>query len=226
MRDPRHARSDRRRSSTARAWRLGAAGLALRAGLAAGLAAGLTGCTPWATYPSVEGSVDMSNPELTPIPELMSMAIRETHERDGRDEGIVFNLPPGTPPVVFDRVAFLLGTGRPMEYAGEPAIHVVEVRVRTTDSQVDVIHLNAGGVPEEMTISFRQNLLRGFHVESVRPWRYRVVMPPPHLVRPEAEPAVADEWATDEWNQDASVEVEPEQAVGADDSYRPLPDQP
>ncbi len=145
----------------------------------------IAGCTPWATYPPVEGSVDLSDPDLSPIPELMADAIRYTHTRDGREGEIVFNLPPGTPRSVYQAVIKRLGDGRAMTDPAEVAYHVTEIRVRTLESEVDVIHTRPDdGTPEQMTISFRQNLLTGFRVERVRAWRYPVDVPPPHYLRP------------------------------------------
>jgi hypothetical protein len=147
----------------------------------------------------------MNNPLLAPIPQLMSMSIAHVHELDGRNEEIVFNLPPDTPPRVYDRVSELLGSGRPMQEVGETAIHVIEVRVRAVQSEVDLVHLNADGEPQEMTIGYRQNLLKGFRIEFVRPWRYRVVMPPADYLRDPLETVPVEEPA--------------EQAVGATDSH-------
>jgi hypothetical protein len=147
------------------------------------------GCTPWATYPPVEGSVDMSSSSLSPIPELMAEAIWYAHARDGRGDEIVFNLPEGTPQDVYGRIQKRLEGGRPMREIDEPAYHVVEVRVRTVDSEVDVIHPDNDGNPQQITIAFRQNLLTGFRVERVRVWRYHVEAPPPHYRFPEPEEA-------------------------------------
>ncbi len=151
------------------------------------------GCTPWATYPPVEGSVDLSDPDLSPIPELMADAIRYTHTRDGREGEIVFNLPPGTPRSVYQAVIKRLGEGRAMTDPAEVAYHVTEIRVRTLESEVDVIHARPDdGTPEQMTIAFRQNLLTGFRVERVRAWRYPVDVPPPHYLRPVERRAEVD----------------------------------
>ena len=153
----------------------------------------IAGCTPWATYPPMEGSVGLSDPDLSPIPELMADAIRHIHARDGQEGEIVFNLPYGTPRSVYQAVIKRLGDGRAMTDPAEVAYHVTEIRVRTFESEVDVIHVRPDdGTPEQMTVSFRQNLLTGFRVERVKAWRYPVHVPPPHYLRPVEQRADVD----------------------------------
>lgn len=154
-----------------------------------GLVMVMAGCTPWATYPSSPGFVNISDPWIPPIPELMADSIRTVHERDGRGPGdaMVFNLPPNTPDRVYHRViAHLSNAGssnaRPMRDVTESAYHIIEVRVRAVESEVDLIHVGAAGVPEEVTLSFQHDILHGQRLVRVRPWRYRVELPPPNYV--------------------------------------------
>lgn len=141
----------------------------------------IAGCTPWATYPPIEGSTGLHEPWLSPIPDVIAQAVRFAHFEDGGEGEIVINLPEGTPPVVYERVIALLGSGRPMRDPGEVAYHVRQVRVRTVEAQVDLIHRDEHGVPQEMTVTVDRNLLSGFFVSDVRYWRYDVEEPPPYF---------------------------------------------
>jgi hypothetical protein len=157
-----------RRRAGAPAWLLGAV-LAVAAG-----------CTPWATYPPIEGAAGINNPELNPIPEVMAASIREMHERDGASGLIVFNLPAGMPERLYRRVAKLMGgKARPMMNAGEPAYHVCEVRVRGTEAEVDIVHPGPGGSPRLVTVACRSTMAHGFEPRSVRPYRFVVEEPLP-----------------------------------------------
>ncbi len=159
--------------------------LSLLAIAGAGLAGG---CTPWATYPPIEGSAGIHDPSMSPIPDAIAQALRFAQFEDGRDGEIVFNLPAGTPPVVYQQVINrLAGGGRPMRDEGERAYHVTQVRVRTVEAEVDIIRRDAGGVPREMTVTVDRNLLSGFFVKDVRYWRYNVEEPPPHFMSATAE---------------------------------------
>jgi hypothetical protein len=150
----------------------------------------IAGCTPWATYPPIEGAIDISRPGLRPIPDLMASSIWHVYDSDGRVGQIVFNLPEFTPASVYDSVIVRLDGAEPMRYPDQQAIHVAEVRVRAMEAEVDVIHLGEGGVPELITLGFKKNLLDGYRVASERPWRIRVDMPPPHYVPDEEPPDV------------------------------------
>ena len=156
----------------------------------------LCGCTPWATYPPIEGAVDISNPALAPIPELMADAVRYVREQDGEEGEIAINLPEGTPAKVYDAVIERLATARPMQAGEKRAYHVEAVRVRAMDAEVDVIHPGNGGAPELMTVYFNQNLLEGWQVKWHRRWRLRIEAPEAHYVPPpppEVEPEAAPE---------------------------------
>jgi len=164
------------------------------------LASFLCGCTPWATYPPIEGAVDISNPALAPIPTLMAEAVRYVHEQDGGGGEVVLNLPEDTPAKVYDKVIEKLGTGRPMQPGDRQAYHVEAVRVRAVDAEVDLIHPGNGGAPELMTIYFQQQFLDGWRVQWHRRWRIRIeapevryVPPPPPEAEPETEPEAEPE---------------------------------
>jgi hypothetical protein len=150
----------------------------------------LGGCTPWATYPAIEGATGAKNPTMQPIPNLMAEGIWHAYVRDrgGDSRDIVFNLPPDTPAIVYESVQKKLGGGRPMTEPGEPAYHVTEVRIRATEAEVDVIR-PGDGTPQQVTLFFKQDVIKGYQLARTRAWRYPVSTPWP------AYPAVAPEEA-------------------------------
>jgi hypothetical protein len=142
----------------------------------------LCGCTPWGTYPAIEGAAGLSDPELAPIPMLMAEAVRFVHERDGGEGKLLVNLPPDTPAKVYDKVFDKLGGGEPLLEPDPKAYHVHIVRIRATDAEVDVIHPGPGDVPQLTTVKFRQNVVKGWYVKEHRDWRLRVDVPEPNYV--------------------------------------------
>ncbi len=157
------------------------------------------GCTPWANYPPIEGAVAINSPKLPPIPGLMASAIRWGQENDGvpiENEQVVFNLPPGTPAEVYDKVIEKLACGQPMQYPGERTYHITAIRVRASTAEVDLVHPDVHGVYGLTEIHFKQNVIHGWRIDNARSWRIRVDVPapnyiappPPEVVAPEAEP--------------------------------------
>ena len=60
-----------------------------------GLAAG--GCAPFATFPADDGAVGQSRHDVEPVPTVMAVAIRRTHDAYGNGSNdFAYNLPPGT----------------------------------------------------------------------------------------------------------------------------------
>ncbi|MHC5113151.1 MAG: hypothetical protein ACYTGP_01825 [Planctomycetota bacterium] len=162
----------------------------------------VSGCTPWATYPPLEGATGINDPALHPLPDVMGEALWYVHSADVDNKSnrygggeLVFNLPPGTPSAVYDKVVTKLsGDARPMTDPNEAAYHVVEVRVRATQAEVDVIHPSATGAPEMVTVTLRQDGFRGFGTVDMRRWRYQVSAPEPQYPWVAADaPPIVDE---------------------------------
>jgi hypothetical protein len=137
------------------------------------------GCTPWATFPPIEGAVDFNNPALEPIPTLMARAIQRAAEQDETSGTIVFNLPEDTPESVWRKVAERLGDAKAMTTAGQAAYHVTTVRIRTVEGEVDVVSSGPDEVPQLRTIGFKQQI-DGWKIVSTRNWRVRITAPEPH----------------------------------------------
>ena len=70
----------------------------------------VAGCAPFATYPPVQGMVELSGPTIEPIPTLMTESIRYAQRRYGDGtEAFAINLPPQTPTAVYETVIRRLG---------------------------------------------------------------------------------------------------------------------
>ncbi|MCH6552109.1 MAG: hypothetical protein IH804_08875 [Planctomycetes bacterium] len=156
-----------------------------------GLAAALSGCARWATHPPIESTERSGGPSVEPIPSLMADAIRFAHNHYRGHDEVIINLPEGTPAAVYEMVTDRLGSGRPMMASSERAYHVTEVRVRGLDAQVDLLSPRKDGYYHFVTISFRQDLLRGYQVAHTRLWRIREEPPAPNYRSPPPRPEAA-----------------------------------
>lgn len=152
--------------------------------LAVALLAG--GCAPWATYPPDEGALDLSGPRTEPVPTLMVTSIQFLHSRHSLGDEFAVNLPPGTPPQVYEWVLSRVGGGHPMEDPDEPAYHVAKIRVRGLKAQVDVFYpvdpVDGGGY-RFATISFHGDIVKGYTHEGTRVWHTGDQPPAPSYVR-------------------------------------------
>ena len=166
--------------------------LATLALLGAALSAA-AGCSPWSTYPPVEVSAaqKLTRPTFEPVPTVMATAIRYARSTYLEGREVAINLPRGAPAEAYDKVFAKLdaegGGGRPMTVPGEPALHIVEVRTRAMDAQVDLIYPRADGLNQFVTLTLRREVFEDWRVKSARPWRLRnVELPQPNYVPPPA----------------------------------------
>jgi len=139
-----------------------------------------SGCAPFATYPPVEGSLGIDNPQYEPVPSIMADAIWYTHQRfgDGRDS-FAINLPEGTEPEVYDKVIENLGRGTPMTDPGEWAYHITQIRSRGLQAEADVIYPRAGAPHGFLTVKMRK-AWETYEVESAKVWNIPTHVPAPN----------------------------------------------
>ena len=151
----------------------------------------LTACAPFATYPPVDGAVQLSGSTIEPIPTLMAKSIRyaQSHYGDGAQE-FAINLPPQTPAALYETVIRRLGAGHPQLDLDEPAYHVTSVRARGLTAEVDLFYPRADGFYDFVTISFRRDVLGEYEVLNTRLWRTGDQPPEPNY-RPGAKATVA-----------------------------------
>ncbi len=151
----------------------------------------LTACAPMATFPPVDGSVQLGGASIEPIPTLMAESIRYAQSRYGDGAGgFAINLPPNTPAKVYETVIARLGRCHPQFDRDEPAYHVTSVRARGLKAEVDLFYPRTDGFYDFVTISFRRDVIRGYEVANTRLWRTDDRPPGPNY-RSSAEATVA-----------------------------------
>ena len=144
------------------------------------------GCASYATYPPVEMTGKLANPSYEPLPTLMTEAIRFAHDHYGAGEDdFAINLPVGVPHEIYSRVIRKLGMGHPLTDPGEQAYHVLELRIRGMEAEVDLVYPRSNSIYELVTITFSRRLVEGWVVLSSRLWRIRVDVPPSNYIPPE-----------------------------------------
>ncbi len=154
----------------------------------------LWSCAPAATYPPTEGTVSMG-PSSPPIPELMAESVRFTNAREGRGEPVVINLPPNTPPNVWEEVLRRLPDARPMLDAGELAYHVQQVRLDGSNAEVDLIYRREN-FNQLTTVVFEGAPFRPWRALYLKNWRVITESPGPNYPASAMEAYKrADEWA-------------------------------
>jgi hypothetical protein len=135
------------------------------------------------TYQDNPDVVDLPDPAIPPIPRLMAIAIRSAFcpakESCVEGEEIVFNLPPGTPAEVYQRVIGHLGAARPIRRSWERAVHVMEVRAGAVESEVEVIVGSPGIAVYGTGVAYTVSILYGQRV-VLRIGRTNVTPPAPH----------------------------------------------
>lgn len=173
----------------------------------------LGGCAAWSTYPPIETARTPSlKPANAPLPEVMRKALAFTHQEYARVDDLVFNLPEGTPPRVYEDITDRLGYGRPLTEPQQPAYHIEQVRVRGTKAEVDIILPSTqSDMHQVATIFLGQRIGSGYFVERSRLWRIRVEAPPPNYPQAvELVDANADESETSSDSDSSAVVDVPE----------------
>jgi hypothetical protein len=112
------------------------------AALTATLAAALAGCVSYANYPPVPKNVAINDPNTPAMEEVMIAGMQwVTAKYPAGPEGTPFavNLPPGTKPVVYQRIVAAAGKdAQPLtaDTASLPTYHVVAMRVRGDQANI------------------------------------------------------------------------------------------
>jgi len=120
----------------------------------------------------------------------MALALLEVHAKARLEPTLLFNLPEGSSVHVYEKVKRELryaqrgGEGEPVPFdvmstPDQNAYHVVELRLRMTDAEVDVVHRDLGGTPQMTTVVLKQELISGWSVIRSRTWRIPSILPQP-----------------------------------------------
>jgi hypothetical protein len=159
------------------------------------------GCQQFSTYPPVELPVAarLQRPAAEPVPTIIARSVEYVRERFGVAGDLPLNLPEGVPASVYDKVFARLGGGEPMMQPGQRAIHIVQVRTRGMDAQVDLIYPRPDGPHQEVTLTLGHYVFQKWQVRSVRKWGVPVHSPPPpHYVAPPPPPPTPAEQEPDQ----------------------------
>lgn len=169
------------------------------------------GCKAGSTYPSPNMTGTLIDPTMEPLPTLMAKAIRFAHIRYGEgSEDFAINLPEGTPHEVYSRVIRKLGGGHPQTDPAEPAYHILEIRSKRLEAEVDIIYPREGSIYELVTISLSRRLVEGWVVLSSRLWRTQVRHPGPNYVPPTPLLLPPPEGAEEDETMPASASSQPD----------------
>lgn len=149
----------------------------------------LNACSPWATYPPVETKMaqSMTRETFEPVPTVMAVALQYARDKYYPEQDVAINLPAGTPAMVYDKVIKKLGWGHPLVIPDDVALFVSEVRTRSFNGQVDLIHRRTDGLYEMVTISMSRGPVNKYKVDGFRIWQWRNLQAPmPNYVEPPA----------------------------------------
>ena len=129
-------------------------------------------CTPNATYPPIENKTveNYSKNVNEPVITILATAFEYALDHFGGMDTIVFNLPMGMSATAYARVSEKINGALPMTEVGQPAYHVVELRVRGFHADVDMFFPSASGGYEMATIHLEASLIDRWHVTRDRVW--------------------------------------------------------
>jgi hypothetical protein len=138
-----------------------------------------TACAPAITYPLEEGVMTSRSAANEPVPTLMAKSIEYAHTEWGEEGDLAINLPPGTPPAVYNKVIKRLGAGHPMQDPDEPAYHVTRVSSQGHEALIDLFYPKPDGTYGYVTLTFRLQLIGGYQHHTTRTWHTGDQPPPP-----------------------------------------------
>ena len=122
------------------------------------------GCSPVATYPPIETEEiqKLTKSAHKPVSTILVKTLEYMHSHFGGMDEVVFNLPVGMGVKTYAVVSEKVGDAEPMSYAGQPAYHIIELRVRGLEADADVLFPSASGGYKMVTLH-----LESFHVYKV-----------------------------------------------------------
>ena len=143
------------------------------------LLATVSGCTPWATWPRIPGSPSLSTPTLHPIPRLCVLAVGAIREELGDESPLVINLLPGLDEKEAEEIMENFPGATTLTESGS-AYHLMKVRVRVVEAEVDVLVPTDSGKCDTWVVKFKQQI-SDWDVESVRRFRHQKPAPAPRI---------------------------------------------
>jgi hypothetical protein len=142
----------------------------------------LGGCASWVNIPAESGDMASHDPNLKTVLNLELQAVRGVNDSLDPSDAPFVILPKGTAPAGYEGLVPQVApraswsTGAPP--TGALVLEVRQVRVRGTYAQADVIRPATAAQPEGprevVTVYLHYDMVFGWHVERMRPWRVPV----------------------------------------------------
>ena len=142
----------------------------------------LSACTPWATWPRIEGSPSLSTPTYHPIPRLCVLSVGAIREELGDESPLVINQLPGLKEKEAEE--FMVNfPGATTLTEAEAAYHLMSVQVRVVEARVEVLVPTETGKCDLWVVELRQQI-ENWKVESTRRFRVQRPAPAPRIPYP------------------------------------------
>lgn len=142
----------------------------------------LSGCTPYVNIPPNEGDFASHDPNRETVQEVIVAASRAALAESPIDQPFHVVLPPGTLPLTYDQTLPKIsphaiwsaqGVGE-----GEPFLEVRQVRIRTSNAEVDLVRpfniADPGGYQQVSTVTLTWDPVAKWQPERIRSWRTSV----------------------------------------------------
>ena len=142
----------------------------------------LSGCTPWATWPRIEGSPSLSTPTYHPIPRLCVLSVGAIREELGDESPLVINQLPGLNEKEAEEFMVNFPGATNLTEAG-PAYHLMSVQVRVVEARVEILVPTETGKCDLWVVELRQQI-KNWKVESTRRFRVQRPAPAPQIPYP------------------------------------------
>ncbi len=144
------------------------------------------GCATYANYPSIGNDAAVNDPNVAPLPELMTLALIWVVDSQPVEDGFVVNLPEGMDRARAERIVGRVGRGATLvseESIGLPVYHVTRVWLRGDGAEVDVLRpvsgaSGASGASQLVTVRLGSRL-GSWEVRSTKVWPVGMVEAPP-----------------------------------------------
>lgn len=132
------------------------------------------GCAAYANYPSIGDDAAVNDPNIAPLPELVTRSLVWVVDAYPVEGGFVLNLPEGMDRKKAALIAERVGRGAELvssESMGLPVYHVTRIRLRGDRGEVDVLRpvSGAGGAHQMVTVRLGSRL-GTWEVRTTKVW--------------------------------------------------------
>jgi len=135
----------------------------------------LVGCTTWVNIPPQPGDTAIHNPNNANVVKLETAALQAVLKDRPLAQPVHVILPAGTTRATYERVRMNLGPVTDVVYGPQvdatSVLNVQAIRIRALRGEVDIVRTLPGGIPQLVTARMADDLVAGWHLESLRVWR-------------------------------------------------------